>query len=121
MTPSSVGPQIVQPAATPGGPTLSARAWLAPLVATLVVRAPFLAGAWDATFIGDEPQYLRLGREWAEYGAYTGQWPPVVPGLVALCFGAFGDGAVHATRVVMTLLGVAVCALVMRLARSKLR
>lgn len=118
MTSRTDGPGSVPRAEAPAGLGLPARAWLAPLLATLLVRLPFLGAAWDASFIGDEPQYLRLGREWADFGAYSGQWPPVVPGLVAACFTAFGDGGVHAARVVMTALAVVACALVMRLARD---
>ncbi|MEZ6013833.1 MAG: hypothetical protein R3F49_01855 [Planctomycetota bacterium] len=82
------------------------------------MRAVFLAGAWSASFIGDEPAYLRLARGWAQHGAYTGQWPPLFPGFLALCFDAFGDQGVRAARVGLTLLSVLVGALLMALAAN---
>ncbi len=90
----------------------------APLLAALLVRLPFLYAAHGAVFIGDEPQYLRLGRAWVEHGVYTGQWPPGFPALVAACFGVFGDHGVLAVRVVQTLLAVLVGAALMQLART---
>lgn len=91
---------------------------LLPLVAVLLVRLPFLVGAWSASFVGDEPQYLRLGRAWAEQGTYTGQWPPLFPAFVALAYECFGEGGARAVRVALTLLSVAVAAALMALARE---
>jgi 4-amino-4-deoxy-L-arabinose transferase-like glycosyltransferase len=91
---------------------------LLPLLAVLLVRVPFLVGAWNTSFVGDEPQYLRLGRAWAEQGTYTGQWPPLFPAFVALAYECFGDGGARAVRVALTLLSVAVAAALMGLARE---
>jgi hypothetical protein len=90
--------------------------WLAPLLCAAVVRGLWLMSAAGGAFRGDEPAYVGLGRAWSELGTYTGQWPPLHPGLIAACVSIFGDAGETAARVVLTLLSVWSCAWLMVLA-----
>jgi hypothetical protein len=91
--------------------------YLAPLLATLLLRGIFLLAADGATFLGDEGEVLRHGRTWAEFGVYAGTDAPGRAALAALGFEWFGDSGVRAVRVALTLLSVALTAAAMLLAR----
>ncbi|MDG1984742.1 MAG: hypothetical protein P8M11_09245 [Planctomycetota bacterium] len=102
------------------GPPLSGRwlpsGWAAPLLCAAVLRGLWLMSAAGGSFRGDEPAYVALGRTWSELGAYTGQWPPLHPMLIAACVSLFGDAGETAARVVLTLLSVWSCGWLMALA-----
>jgi hypothetical protein len=90
--------------------------WLAPLLCAALLRGLWLMSAVGGAFRGDEPAYVGLGRAWSELGAYTGQWPPLHPALIAGCVTLFGDAGETAARVALTLLSVWSCAWLMALA-----
>ena len=77
-----------------------------PLGVAVAVRMVLVLAFVGTTVLGDEGSYLRLGRGWAEFGAYTGHWAPGYPWLMGLLHGAVGDRADSATRLVQVLLSV---------------
>ena len=121
MRPSpNIAPAEPPPVAAPTEHPSQARwlpgGWLAPLLCAAVVRGLWLMSAAGGAFRGDEPAYVGLGRAWSELGAYTGQWPPLHPALIAACVSVFGEAGETAARVVLTLLSVWSCGWLMVLA-----
>ncbi len=102
-------PPTGTPTEDPGQARWLPGGWLAPLLCAAVVRGLWLMSAAGGAFRGDEPAYVGLGRAWSELGAYTGQWPPLHPGLIAACVSVFGEAGETAARVVLTLLSVWSC------------
>lgn len=77
-----------------------------PLGFAVAVRMVLMLAFVGTTLLGDEGSYLRLGRGWAEFGAYTGHWAPGYPWLMGLLHGAVGDRAESAMRLVQVLLSI---------------
>ncbi|MEZ6017415.1 MAG: glycosyltransferase family 39 protein [Planctomycetota bacterium] len=67
-------------------------AWALPLLFAALVRIALAADAADGPLLGDEATLRRLGNLWATHGVYVGEWPPVIPWLLARLQGLVGLG-----------------------------
>lgn len=77
-----------------------------PLGVGVAVRLVLVLAFLGTALLGDEGSYLRLGRGWAEFGAYKGHWAPGYPWLIGLLHDVTGDRADAAVRLVQVLLSV---------------
>ncbi|MEE2939911.1 MAG: glycosyltransferase family 39 protein [Planctomycetota bacterium] len=77
-----------------------------PLGVAAAVRMTLVLAFLGTTLLGDEGGYLRLGRAWAEFGAYPGHWAPGYPWLMGLLHDLVGDQAGSAKRLVQVLLSI---------------
>lgn len=77
-----------------------------PLGVAAAVRMTLVLVFLGTTPLGDEGSYLRLGRGWSEFGAYTGNWAPGYPWLLGVLHGVVGASTDSVMRFLQVLLSV---------------
>lgn len=113
MTDQSIGPALPRAALerlalrpAPSNRPLGAIDLILPLGVAAAVRIALVLAFMGTTLLGDEVSYLRLGRGWEAFGAYTGHWAPGYPWLVGVLHGIAGEHASSAIRFVQVALAV---------------
>lgn len=106
ITPAGPAPGLHAPLPVEGYRPLGAVDLVLPLGFAAVVRMAIVLAFLGSTPVGDEVSYLRLGREWATSGEYSGIWAPGYPWLVSLVERAAGTHAADALRLVQVGLAV---------------